>query len=127
ASGPSAPLASDPSTYSGPDGRYRIRGLAAGRHEVRASAVGLAPRTAGEVTVGEGSTRLDIALEAGAAIGGRAVDPSGNAVPGADVEAFAETLAPVDDGDDGSEFAKRMLRLRVAGIASARTGVDGRF
>ena len=86
-------------------GRFRLEGLASGRHTVTGSARGFGRATHGNVALGQ---RVELFLTAGASIAGTVRDPAGRPVQGAVVRVEPET---------------RGLSMPP----TSRTGRDGRY
>lgn len=102
--GEPAPLiGKDPSIWTtGPDGRYRIAGLAKGKHVVLAAAPGFAEGRSKQTAVdlGQRVDNVDVVLGPGTMIAGRVVDQHGVKVTGAQVHATPEVGFPVDGFTD---------------------------
>ncbi len=83
---------------TGPDGRYRIRGLAKGKVTVLAVAGGFAEARSRQVSVGAGElvTGVDVVLAAGTFVFGKVSDQHGAPVIGAQVTAQPELGAPLE-------------------------------
>jgi RNA polymerase sigma factor (sigma-70 family) len=113
--------------YSGADGAFRLRGLASGPSELRARALGHAPKLIEGLELAPGILRLDITLEREAVLEGRVADSAGLPLAGVEVHAFLDGELPGSGSDDLSEFARRMSLWSATGMASARTGADGRW
>lgn len=100
--GEPAPLAIDPARASiwttGPDGVYRIRGLARGKIRVLAVAAGYAEGRSREVALDAGQTitKVDIVLSPGTILVGKVTDQHGVPVIGAQVTAKPEVGAQLD-------------------------------
>ena len=100
--GEPAPLEIDAARASiwttGPDGRYRIRGLPRGKLAVLALASGYAESSSPPVTVGVGQvvTNVDVVLTPGTYLTGRVADQHGARVVGAQVRAKPQVGAPID-------------------------------
>lgn len=95
------PLAIDatraPIWTTGPDGRYRIRGLPKGKVVVLALASGFAEARSKQVAIDGGKTieGIDIVLTPGTFVVGKVVDQHGTPVVGAQVAAKPELGAPL--------------------------------
>ena len=131
------PLATDPALASiwttGSDGRYRIRGIAAGKVTALAIAAGYAEARSREVVIGTGEViqNVDIVLTAGTMLVGKVTDSRGDVVVGAEVSAQPEVGAPTvnfTDGDGlyriGPVAGKLELRVSAYGHADARVPLD---
>jgi hypothetical protein len=83
---------------TGTDGRYRIAGLAKGKHVVLAVAPGFAEGRAKQTAVdlGQKIDNVDVTLGPGTLIVGRVTDQHGVKVTGAQVHAAPELGAPLD-------------------------------
>lgn len=93
----------DPSVWiTGPDGRYRIAGLAKGKHVVLAIAPSFAEGRSKQTAVelGQRVDNVDVMLGPGTMIAGRVVDQHGVKVTGAQVHATPEVGFPVDGFTD---------------------------
>jgi hypothetical protein len=101
-----APLAQDPARASiwvtGPDGRYRIRGVARGKVSVLALASGYAEGRSKQVAIelGQTLTKIDIVLTPGTMLVGRVLDGRGAAIAGAQVSVRPEVGAQLDAFSD---------------------------
>ena len=108
----------------GEDGAFRFEGLPAGDHSLEARAEGCPPARSAVEGLGEGEerTELDLVLEVGWTLAGRAVDGAGAPVPGATVRAMParrrETDGPLDAVTDGEG------RFTVGGLAREETFVE---
>lgn len=102
---------------TGPDGRYRLRGLRPGGATVRAEEPRHVPWTRRSVPIEKGATRtLDVLLTRGATLSGRVVDEDGRPVAGAGVSLLSSSESPLD------------AAVRFRGEASRlRTRPDGSF
>lgn len=102
---------------TGPDGRYRVRGLRPGSATVRAEEPRHVPWTRHSVPVEKGATRtLDVLLTRGATLSGRVVDEDGRPVAGAGVSLLSSSESSLD------------AAVRLWGEASRlRTRPDGSF
>lgn len=101
---------------SGPEGRFRIPARAAEMFELRAEAEGFAP-TVLRREQGELADPVDIVLQRGAAITGRAVDPDGEPLEGVEVSVFEALESPFGRADrEDRELARR-----------STTGPEGTF
>ena len=139
-SGPGADLAGDPAPLApdpahapiwttGPDGRYRIRGVPRGKLVVFAQAPGYAEARSKPVALGAGPSGtaetlagVDIVVTAGTYIVGKVADQHGVPVVGAQVSAQPELGASADGFADASgEFRIGPL----AGIVTLRASAYG--
>lgn len=103
---------------SGPDGRYRLRGVRPGSATVRAEEPRHVPWARRSVPVEKGATRtLDVLLTRGATLSGRVVDEEGRPVTGAGVSLLSST-------ESAFEAA---IRIRSASSSRLRTRSDGSF
>jgi len=111
--GAPTPLHVDPDRASiwttGPDGRYRIRGMPRGKLVVLAEAAGYAEARSRQVTLGttpaggaEVQTGVDIVLTAGTFVIGKVVDQHGVPVIGAQIAAQPELGAPAEGFTDAA-------------------------
>ena len=113
-SSPIAGLASDPPPLAvddtrasiwvtGPDGRYRVRGLPKGKVTALAVAGGFAEAHSKQVTLGAGElvTNIDIVLTPGTFLVGKVTDQHGAPVIGAELSAQPELGTPVEGFSDG--------------------------
>ncbi len=139
-------LASVRCTVTGPDGRYRVAQLEAGRYRVTAGAMGLLPavwvdaehdqREWLALGVGEARAGVDLALgEGGVTLAGTVVDVSGGPVESAIVVASGPgwmTNNPVATAvsDEQGRFSMRVrggeYRLRAEGLGYAPTSGSAR-
>ena len=105
---------------TGPDGRYRIRGLLPQRpYRLRADEPRYTPYVRGRVLLTTAETlRADVPLTLAATLAGRVVDDSGKPVAGA-----LGRLLPASPGG----MAARLGALRTADRLVFRTGADGTF
>jgi hypothetical protein len=111
---------------AGPDGRFRIDGLAPGAHDLAASAPGRSPARAPALTLPDGAPfRLRLPLEAAGAVLGRVTDGSGRAIAGARIRIVTEGdgLLPARRRDARTDFEGR---FRVDGIAAGRAELSVR-
>lgn len=105
---------------SGPDGRYRFPGLAAGRYDVSADEPRHVRFVRTDVAVAAGETRrVDVALTRGATLAGRVVDEAGAPVSGATGRLAA-------GGDRGMMAVLRQVQDAGPG-PTFRTAADGSF
>ena len=132
---------------SGPDGRFRIGGLASGTYVVSVMQPrdGASARPWERAGVAAGTKDLDVAMEAAAQISGRVVDPAGHPVAGWSVQALSETgdrYTPSDRTKADGTFTVRglnagsyalvanlqgdakFLPCRVTGVAAGASGVE---
>ena len=109
--------------FSGADGQYRVRPLAAGTYRVEAVAIGYARQTIDTVEVDTGAT-LDVVLSGGGTIAGRVVDHEGEPFAGVVVLAM-----PRFASDDDSNFGRmrREMILGAIGVARTKSADDGSF
>ena len=121
-----APLAIDPARASiwttGPDGVYRIRGLAKGKISVLAAAPGYAEGRSREVAVepGQTITKVDIVLSPGTILVGKVTDQHGVPVLGAMVSAKPDVGAQLDAfTDEAGAYKLGPLTGKVALRATA--------
>jgi protocatechuate 3,4-dioxygenase beta subunit len=106
------------SARSGPDGRYRLRGVRPGSATVRAEEPRHVPWTRRSVPIEKGATRtLDVLLTRGAMLAGRVVDEDGRPVAGAGVSLLSSSESPIDAA----------VRLRSGVASRLRTRPDGSF
>ena len=106
------------SVRSGPDGRYRLRGLRPGSATVRAEEPRHVPWARWQVPVEKGATRtLDILLTRGATLSGRVVDEDGRPVAGAGVSLLSASESPT----------AASVRLRSGAASRLRSRPDGSF
>ena len=124
--GEPAPLAGDPARGSmwttGPDGVYRIRGLARGKLSVLAAAAGYAEGRSKELSLDAGQTvtKVDIVLSPGAFVIGKVSDQHGVPVIGAQVTVRPELGAPMDAfTDEGGGYRLGPVTGKVELHASA--------
>lgn len=125
------PLAVAPENASiwttGPDGRYRIRGVTKGKLSVLGVAAGYAEARSREVSIkaGEVVTGIDIKLSAGTFVFGKVSDKRGGAVAGAQVSARPEVGAQLDAFTDGDGMYRLgPLTGKAELLASAYGHVD---
>jgi len=114
---------------TGPDGRYRIRGLAKAKLSVLAVAGGYAEARSREVAISPGQhlAGVDIVLSVGTYLVGRVADPRGAPIAGAQITVKPELGGQLDAFSDGDGMYKiGPLSGRVALIASAYGHVDSR-
>jgi RNA polymerase sigma-70 factor (ECF subfamily) len=124
---PAGGKASGPSTYSGPDGSYRLAGVEAGPVVVVATSLGFAPRKIAGLVAGEDPLHLDIVLSRGGTVEGRVHGGGGEPITQAEVIALPEEMEEEPGPLGVTEFARRMSVLKTPGLLSARTGPDGGF
>jgi len=135
--GEPAPLPVDPARASlwttGPDGRYRITGLAKGKHTIVATAAGFAEGRS-KATAVEGSqlvTGIDVVLSAGTFLVGRVTDQHGRPISGAQLSVRPESGLPIEGFTDpdgtyklGPFTGKLELRAQSYGHGDARRVVE---
>ncbi len=131
--GEPALLAGDPAKQSiwitGSDGRYRIAGLAKGKHVVLAVASSFAEGRSRQTAIelGQRVEDVDITLGAGTMIAGRLTDQHGVKIVGAQVHATPEVGFPVDAfTDDEGNYKLGPVTGQVELIASAFGHADTR-
>lgn len=108
-------------TRSGPDGRYRIGPLPAGRFHLRVDEPRYVLWEKNSLALRPTETKpLDVALVPGASISGRVTDEKG--VPVADARGSLEK-----SGQTGLAVMIRRARGGAAGASGFRTGPDGSF
>lgn len=133
------PQSSGPTAYAGRDGSFALRRIEPGTYWVEASAPGCASKRLGPLAIGIGPrgssgdippARVEIALEGGARLEGRVVDPGGRPVARVEVVAFAiagpsepSPSAPPPDPEEDDEI----VVTGALGLAAALTGEDGRY
>jgi protocatechuate 3,4-dioxygenase beta subunit len=110
--------------YDSKDGSFVLDGLRAGTWRVSANGTGFVPTSVGEVLVPEGGLDLRIVLQRPASVRGLVLDPAGNPIARAAVDADYERAA--------SARAARARELGVEvdaqlGASEVKTGKDGTF
>jgi len=127
------PLAIPPDRASiwttGPDGRYRIRGLAKSKLGVLAVAGGYAEGRSREVAIspGQHASGVDITLSAGTYLFGRVADPRGAPISGAQISAKPDVGGQIDSFTDADGMYRvGPLSGNVQLVASAYGHVDAR-
>lgn len=121
--------ASVPETVSEGDGSFGFGNLPDGVYRILAEREGFLPSSTTMVGVRAGTTaRCEIELIPALPVTGRAVDPSGNPVPGASIEAQTREIAVLQ----GREHLERMRADWLEGRilfepTSVETGPDGGF
>ncbi|MGF1468262.1 MAG: carboxypeptidase regulatory-like domain-containing protein [Sandaracinaceae bacterium] len=111
------------STVSGPDGRFRVAGLAPAEHHVAADAEGYVSRPSIAWRPGEA---LELRLEQAGTVAGRVLDADGLPVAGAQIEVLGETPAgqPVLLGP-GAAFRAAVVGARDTSTAGALAVTSG--
>ncbi len=111
-------------------GAFVAPGLAAGDHVLEFDAPGYARTAIGPITLEHGtrSAPLTVALPRAPAVRGIVVGPDGAPVPGARVELFV----PAETSSKGTDDFRRLFAGERGidhgtRVATARTGLDGRF
>jgi hypothetical protein len=124
--GEPAPLPVEPARASiwltGPDGRFRIRGLPRGKFAVLAAATGHAEGSSREVAVelGQMITDVTVVLTPGTFLVGRVTDQHGVRVIGAQIRARPRLGAPLDAySDDEGSYRLGPVTGTVELVASA--------
>jgi hypothetical protein len=114
---------------TGPDGRYRIRGLSRSKLAVLAVASGYAEARSREVSISPGQhvAGVDIILSVGTYIFGRVADARGAPIAGAQISVKPELGGQLDAFSDGDGMYRLgPLTGRVSLIASAYGHVESR-
>jgi hypothetical protein len=127
------PLPGDPARDSvwvtGPDGRYRIRGLPQGKVHVIAAAPGFAEGRSRQVAISTGELigGVDVVLTAGAYLTGKVSDPRGVPIAGARIAARPEVGAALEAfaGADGT-YRMGPLSGQIELVASAFGFIEAR-
>ncbi len=120
------PLAQDPASASiwttGPDGVYRIRGLARGKLSVLAAASGFAEVRSRELSLeaGQTATKVDIVMSPGTFVFGKVSDQHGVPVIGAQVTVRTEIGAPMNaftDAEGGYRLGPVTGKVELHAVA----------
>jgi protocatechuate 3,4-dioxygenase beta subunit len=131
------PLAVDPARASiwvtGPDGRYRVRGVPKGKVTALAVAGGFAEARSRQVTIGAGElvTGVDVVVTPGTFVFGKVTDQHGAPVVGAELTAQPELGAPLSGFTDGEGSYRLgplvgaiLLRATAYGHVDAQRSVE---